>query len=109
MGGRHAGYQEADVSALLAQGSLVKIASGIGDAAIHIHQRDAALYIARLAPGEAVTLPEAPHVHVYAARGAAEVEGGHAIIAGDALRMIDEPGRVLHAAAQSEIVLWATA
>ena len=38
-------------------------------AAIRIGQRDAALFAARLAPGESVELPDAPFVHLFVARG----------------------------------------
>jgi len=103
------GYEEADVTAALAAGGLVKVASGTGDAAIHIHQPDAAMYVARLAAGESIELPTAPHVHVFVAQGTASLEGCDSIAVGDALRLTDEAGRRLEAADDSEIVIWATA
>ena len=110
------GYEEADVTAALSAGGLVKIASGAGDAAIHIHQADAAMYAARLAPGESIELPVARHLHVFVARGAAVLEGGDTLAEGDALRLDDEASRRLDneasrrlgATADAEIVIWAT-
>ena len=47
------------------------IASGIPghDAAITLHNRNAALHGTRLRPGDAVSLPPAPYLHLFAARG----------------------------------------
>lgn len=102
------GYEEADVTELLRGGGLVKIASGTGDAAISIHQRDAALYVVRLAAGERVEVPEAPHVHVFVAVGALTF-GDQVLDEGDALRLTDEAGLVLEASERSEVIIWATA
>jgi redox-sensitive bicupin YhaK (pirin superfamily) len=105
------GYQDADVRDVMATGGLVKLASGTDDAAIHIHQRDAALYVARLAPGESVDVPGAAHVHVFVARGGATLDD-HAEVTlaeGDALRLTDEPGLRFTASAEAELVVWATA
>jgi redox-sensitive bicupin YhaK (pirin superfamily) len=107
------GYEEADVTELLRGGGLVKIASGRDDGAIHIHQRDAALYAARLAAGERVEVPLAGHVHVFAAIGALKFVdrslGEVALDEGDALRLTDEAGLVLEATERSEVLIWATA
>jgi len=43
-------------------------------AAIRIHNRHAALYAARLRPGRQVTLPEAPFLRVFVARGSVDLE-----------------------------------
>ena len=49
------------------------------DAAIRIHQRDATLWVGRLRPVPTVTVPDAPFVHVFVARGTADLDGvGHA-------------------------------
>jgi redox-sensitive bicupin YhaK (pirin superfamily) len=103
------GYQDADVGDALAAGGLVKIASGGGDAAIHIHQADAAMYVARLAPGESVVLPDARHLHVFVAIGAVELEGTGALHEGDAARATDAGARTLTAGVPSEVIVWATA
>ena len=61
-----------------------------------IRTAGASLHVARLAPGEAVALPDAPLLHVFAATGAVELgsEPGDArLLEGDAVRLTDEPGR----------------
>ena len=46
------------------------VASGQGhEGAVTIHQRDAVLLVGRLAPGDEVAVPDAPHVHVFVAVG----------------------------------------
>jgi redox-sensitive bicupin YhaK (pirin superfamily) len=103
------GYQEADVADALAGGGLVKIASGTDDAAIHINQAEATMYVARLAPGDAVELPADRHVHVFVAIGAVVVDGAGALDEGAAARLTDEAPRALRATAPSEVIVWATA
>lgn len=103
------GYEDADVGDALARGGLVKIASGTDDAAIHIHQANAALYVARLDVGDAISLPEAVHVHVFIARGAAILEASETLLAGDAVRLTNDTARRLEATNPSEIIVWATA
>jgi redox-sensitive bicupin YhaK (pirin superfamily) len=103
------GYQEADVGESLAAGGLVKIAGGSGDAAIHIHQAGASMYVGRLAPGESVTLPDARHVHVFVAVGGVGLDGGGALHEGDAARCTDAGPRMLTAVVPSEVIVWATA
>ncbi len=69
-------YQQLDINAELDRGGLVPIASGRGhDAAISIHQRDAVLWGGRLRPGEAVSVPDDRHLHVFVARGDAAARG----------------------------------
>jgi redox-sensitive bicupin YhaK (pirin superfamily) len=58
------GYEQLEIDeALLSSGALVPIASGMdghdGEAAIRIKNKYAALYAARLVPGQSVQLPEA--------------------------------------------------
>jgi redox-sensitive bicupin YhaK (pirin superfamily) len=102
------GYEEADVTDLLRGGGLVKIASGSDDGAIHIHQRDAALYVARLSPGQQIAIPEARHVHVFVAVGESAI-GDLNLDEGDAVRLTDETGLTLEARDPSEVIIWATA
>ncbi len=73
---------------------LLPVASGIAglDAAVRIHTSGAALHVARLAAGETLTLPDAPRLHVFVARGAADVEGVGVLAEGDAARFTDEGG-----------------
>src|SRR3954451_10884238 len=70
------GYEQLDIGAELARGGLVAGASGRGDdAAITISQRDAALSAGRMTAGESVSLPAAPYVHLYVAKGDISLEG----------------------------------
>jgi redox-sensitive bicupin YhaK (pirin superfamily) len=81
------GYEQCDVSEALAAGGLVAVASGQGhEGAVHIHQRDAVLWATRLADGASVEVPAAPHVHVFVARGEADL-GGHRLLRGAAARL----------------------
>src|SRR5918912_910560 len=78
------GYQQLDINPQLARGGLVPIASGQGhEAAISIRQKGATLWGGRLTPGETVRVPDAPFVHLYVARGAADLEGVGRLAAGD--------------------------
>ena len=72
-------YEQLDVNDALAGGGLVRVASGQRhEGAITIHQRDATLYVARLAAGEQVALPDVPHVHLFVAVGSAALDGANA-------------------------------
>jgi quercetin 2,3-dioxygenase len=106
------GYEQRDVSGQLDGGGLVAVASGAGiDGAIHLHQRDATMWVARLAAGDQVTVPDAGHVHVFVARGAAVLDGVDAeLTEGDAVRLEDAGAPTLAATAdRTEIVIWETA
>lgn len=105
------GYEQAPVAAALAGGGLVPVASGrLDDAAVRIRQRDATLWVGRLAPEQAVTVPDAPHVHVFVARGAAHLEGVADLGEGDAARLTDAgPRRLVARAPDTEVLIWETA
>jgi redox-sensitive bicupin YhaK (pirin superfamily) len=108
--GYRPGYQEGSVAEDLAGGGLVKVAAGDGDAAIHINQRDAALYVARLAPAGTAELPDAPHVHVFVAVGSAMLEEAGALGTGDAARLTAAGARRVTAGDDgAEVIVWATA
>jgi redox-sensitive bicupin YhaK (pirin superfamily) len=101
------GYEQLDVSAELADGGLVPIASGRGhDAAISIRQRDAALYVARLAAGASASLPAAPFVHLYVARGSVAWEDAGVLVAGDAARIAGSEGHRVVAEEDAEVLVW---
>jgi redox-sensitive bicupin YhaK (pirin superfamily) len=104
------GYQEAHISSLIDAGQLVPIASGRGhDGAVQIQQRAATLWGARLKAGASVTLPDAPYVHLYVARGPVDLEGAGRLDEGDAARMIAADGRQVTApvdGAGAEILVW---
>src|SRR5690349_21052237 len=83
-------YEQQDASGFLEKGGMFALASGREPAAvITIHQRDATLWIAKLASGESIDVPGAPFVHVFVARGSAELDGAGALATGDAVRLTD--------------------
>ncbi|HEX2575566.1 MAG TPA: pirin family protein [Aquihabitans sp.] len=105
------GYEQLDINGELERGGLVPIASGKGhDAAIGIAQRDAVLWGGRLKAGEVVRIPEDRHVHLFVARGAAELEGAGALAEGDAVRLTAAGDPALTAGPDgAEVLVWATA
>ncbi len=107
--GLEPGYEQVDVSELLARGGLVTIAGGSDSgAAIHINQRNAVMYAGRLVPDESVLLPVAPFVHVFVALGSATVTGSEMLTEGDALRLTDEESIEVTAGSDgAELIVWA--
>ena len=104
------GYEQLDVNEHLAAGGLVPVVSGQGhEGAISIRQQDAVLWVARLATGERVQVPDAPHAHVFIARGAAELEAHGPLDTGDAVRLTEAGSMDLQAAdGGAEILIWTT-
>jgi quercetin 2,3-dioxygenase len=104
------GYEQFDVSDRLATGRLIPIASGLprhhDDTAIRIRQRAAGLSAARLADGQSVTLPDAPYLHLFLARGNVLVSDAGALSVGDALRIQDGGGQRVTAVGAAEILVW---
>jgi quercetin 2,3-dioxygenase len=104
------GYEQLELNSAELQGRLAVVASGLprhrGQAAIRIRNRFAALHVARLAPGAAVTVPDAPFAHVYLARGRMDLESEGALDAGDAARLTAAGERRLTAAEPSEVLIW---
>lgn len=99
-------YAQLDITADLDRGGMVPVVSGRGhDAAISIRQRDAVLWAARLQPGDAVDLPDAPYVHLFVARGAVALEGAGALAEGDAVRLTGAGGTVV-ATTAAELLVW---
>jgi redox-sensitive bicupin YhaK (pirin superfamily) len=91
-----------------------------GSGGLPIRTTGASLQVARLAPGETVALPDAPLVHAFAATGALDLGHGTAggpdggpgnggtgrLAEGDALRLSDEPGRVVTATEHTDLLVW---
>lgn len=103
------GYQEVDVKEQLATGGLVKVAGGGDDAALHLHQAGAELWIAQAPAAATLVVPEAPHVHVFVAGGDATLDATEALATGDAARLTDAGTRRLEVGADgAEIVIWTT-
>lgn len=89
-----------DVSAAaLVDGELVEVARPTAGAAFSV---------ARLEAGQTVTLPEAPLVHVFVARGAlVRSSMAEPLEAGDVFRFTDEPAHEVTAAVPTELLVWA--
>jgi redox-sensitive bicupin YhaK (pirin superfamily) len=100
-------YQHREISAENFDGRLVEVASGIPgrNAAITIHNRSAALHVARLRPGDEVNLPSAPYVHVFVARGTLTLDGDE-VAEGDAVRVTASTGTRVAALEPAEILVW---
>lgn len=104
------GYEQRDVNRELEKGGLRPIASGQGhEGAISIHQRDAVLWGARLQPGEATTVPDGGHVHVFVAAGDVDLEEAGELAEGDAARLTSAGARTLTAGpGGAEVLVWVT-
>ena len=104
------GYEQLEIDDELLSGGLVTVASGMakhdGSAAIRIRNRHAAMYAARLVPGQPVQLPEAPFLHLFVTRGSVELEDAGALSAGDAVRLTASGGQRISATEPAEILLW---
>jgi len=103
------GYEQLEIATELLEGGLVPVASGRprdASAAIRIRNRYATLHAARLQAGGSVTLPEAPFVHLFVARGGVALEGGGPLAAGDAARLTAAGARRVTAAEPSEVLVW---
>jgi redox-sensitive bicupin YhaK (pirin superfamily) len=104
------GYEQLEIDDVLLRGGLVPVASGMdkhdGAAAIRIKNKYAALYAARLAPGDTVELPEAPFLHLFVARGAVSLEGAGPLGEGDAVRFTATGGQRVTADEPAEILVW---
>ena len=104
------GYEQFELDPADIRGRLAVVASGMArhrdQAAIRIRNRYAALHVARLDPGQSVTIPDAPFAHVYLAQGRMDLETGGALAAGDAVRLTAAGERRLTAAEPSEVLVW---
>ena len=104
------GYAQRDVTEDLVPGRLLPVASGRpahdGTAAIRIANRHAALHAARLPPGQAVELPDAPYLHLFVAVGSVELEGAGPLVTGDAVRFTATGGHRVTALQPAEVLVW---
>jgi quercetin 2,3-dioxygenase len=101
-------YQQAEVSPT---DEFMPIASGLpkhaGTTAITINQPRAGLSAARLAPGDNLHLPQAPHAHLFVANGNVQLEGAGDLGPADAARIHQADGQHLTAGpAGAELLLW---
>ena len=104
------GYEQLEIDDQLLRGGLVPVASGMDGhrdaAAIRIKNKYAALHAARLEPGNEVTLPDAPYVHLFVPRGSVTLEGAGALHEGDAVRLTGAGGQRVTAEGEAEILVW---
>jgi redox-sensitive bicupin YhaK (pirin superfamily) len=83
----------------------VPIASGSdGDAATRIGTRGATLWVAELAAGSTLALPDAPAVHLFVATASVVLDDVH-LGEADAVRLTDE-GAQVRAEAPSQVLAW---
>ena len=104
------GYQQLEVADRLTEGDLIPIASGMpahrDSTAISLHNRHAALHVARMVPEKTVELPAAPFLHLFVARGDVEVEDVGRLYEGDAVRLTNSGGQRLKSSAGAEVLVW---
>jgi len=104
------GYEQLEIEHELLAGGLVPVASGMdkhdGAAAIRIKNKYAALYAARLQPGQVVQLPAAPFLHLFVPRGTVTLEGAGELATGDAVRFTATGGQKVTATEPAEILVW---
>ena len=104
------GYEQLELDPRSLRGRLALVASGMAkhrdDTAIRIRNRYAAFYVARLEPGETVTVPDAPFAHLYVPHGKMALEGGGELGAGDAARLTAAGSRRLTSVEGGEVLLW---
>ena len=104
------GYEQLELDPADLAGRFAVVASGMtrhrDQTAIRIRNRYAALHVARLEAGHRVTVPDAPFVHAYLARGSVRLEGESVLDAGDAARLTAAGERSLTAVEPSEVLVW---
>ena len=105
------GYEQLDITGELERGGLVTVASGMAkhadERAIRIRNSYAGLHAARLADGETVSLPDAPFVHLFVARGTIDLEAAGTLRTGDAARItVSEGQRVTATGGPAEVLVW---
>ncbi|HEV7146746.1 MAG TPA: pirin family protein, partial [Pedococcus sp.] len=104
------GYEQLEIDHELLSGGLIPVASGMdkhdGASAIRIKNKYAALHAARLQPGDRVSLPDAPFLHLFVARGRVSLEGAGELSAGDAVRFTATGGQQVTAREPAELLVW---
>ncbi|MFT4085587.1 MAG: pirin family protein [Gordonia sp. (in: high G+C Gram-positive bacteria)] len=101
-------YDQLDVTAELAAGSLVPLASGdpAHDSAIRIRNSASTLWAARIPAGGRVVVPVSRFTHLFVTSGELAVESER-LSAGDTVRATDFGGTPVTAVTDAEILLWA--
>lgn len=103
-------YAQRDVSDALAGGGWVVLASGrpthAEAAAVSLRNEAAVLHVARLVPGQDLTVPDAALLHLFVAEGAVDLEGAGALAEGDAARLRGSGGQRLTTRTGAEVLVW---
>ncbi len=104
------GYEQLEIADERLASGLVPVASGmeqhVGETAIRIRNKYAALLAARLQPGQSVELPDAPFLHLFVPRGSVTLEGAGPLETGDAVRLTATGGQRVTATEPAEILVW---
>ncbi len=82
------------------------VADGDGHGAVPLSARGTSLLATDLGSGKRLTLPDAPRLHLFVARGQVML-GERLLEPGDAARMLEEGGRPLRAETDAQLVVWA--
>jgi redox-sensitive bicupin YhaK (pirin superfamily) len=99
------GYETAE----LEQDWLPVAAGARSDALLPLNRADSTLWVTVLAPEASRTLPAAPLVHLFVARGVVEVETVGDLAAGDALRISDSDALRVTGRTEAELLAWSMA
>lgn len=103
------GYEQLEVEPSRLAGGLVTVASGMAEhadeTAVRIHNRCAALHVARLEAGRSVQLPDAPFQHLFVPRGIVDLEGTGTLGAGDAVRFTASGGQRVTGVESAEVLV----
>ncbi len=104
------GYEQRELALSELDGAWCTVASGLrrhaGGTGVRLHQRDAALHVTRLGPGQELLLPIAPYLHAYLASGSVDLERTGVLHDGDAVRITGSGGQRLSARAPAEVLVW---
>jgi quercetin 2,3-dioxygenase len=101
-------YETADVSDALGDGFVV-VASGIPLAPVRLRRAGATFLVARTPTGRSATIPAAPLLHIYVARGRVTLVANApiALAEGDAVRISDASPVRIDAVDDAEVLAWA--
>jgi redox-sensitive bicupin YhaK (pirin superfamily) len=81
------------------------VADGDGRGAVRIAARRTALHVADVAAGQRLELPDSRRLHLFVARGRAQL-GERVLGPGDVARMLDEGGRQVAVEEDAHLVVW---
>lgn len=102
-------YQQREFDPTDLRTGFVPIASGEDPEAVISLGARATFSVAVLDPGATATVPEAPWVHLYLARGTADLEGVGRLHAGDAVRLVGSDPLRVSGVDEAEVLVWGSA